>query len=265
MPSGKFSQVSIGETIGCLEVIEVLPVTGNPRVRCACHACGSSHYTNSYSELRRNQRRAQTKGRDVTCGCGTRAALSEAKRNPCAKSHKKSYHVWRMMLKRCNDPTYQAYPNYGARGIQVCERWHVYANFVADMGEPPDKHDLERKDNMRGYSPENCGWRTRRRNANNKRNNRHININGVQYTVSQAARKFDVPPSTALYRATRGSDVAYKGNYSKLVRGKFYTDGVRTLCIADWGKLWCVPHTTARAKVKRMLQTGELQNAKPTL
>lgn len=264
MPKGKFSKVSIGEKIGSLEVLEVIPVKGTPRVRCLCHVCGSTSYTNAYSEVQRNQRRATAKGRDFTCGCGTGAAISESRSNPTAKSYKKSYHVWRMMLKRCNDPTHQAYKNYGARGITVCERWKSYENFVADMGEPPNKHDLERKDNMRGYSPDNCGWRTRQRNANSKRTNRHVYIGDTRYTYAQAARKLGIPHNTVAYRTAHGIDVSAVGNRTKFAKGKFYTDGAITLCITAWGKLWGIPHTTARAKVKRMLVTGELRDAKPT-
>lgn len=262
MPSGKFSKVSVGERIGCLEVRSFARQDGVVRVVCHCHACGSCGYTNTYNEVWRNQRRAAKRGRDFTCGCGTASALSESKIVRDAKSYKRSYHVWRMMLKRCNDPEYKAHHNYGGRGITVCERWHSYVNFVADMGEPPLKHDLERKDNSRGYSPDNCGWRTRQRNCNNRRVNVHVVIGNTTYTVSQAARRFGLSASTVAYRRKAGLPITSKVNHTKRVRGKFYSDGVQTLCITDWAKMWGLAHTTARAQIERLVASGGMTHAR---
>jgi len=63
------------------------------------------------------------------------------------------------MLQRCNNPNDKAYRNYGGRGIKVCERWHKFENFLADMGMPPNsKLELDRIDNARGYEPGNVRW-----------------------------------------------------------------------------------------------------------
>ena len=258
MPSGKFSKVSVGERIGHLEVRSFARQDGVVRVVCRCHACGSDGYINAYSEVHRNQRRATKRGRDFTCGCGTSSALSEAKAVPDAKSYKRSYHVWRTMLKRCNDPEHKAYHNYGARGITVCDRWHSYRNFVDDMGEPPEKHDLERKDNSRGYSRDNCGWRTRQRNCNNKRNNVHVVVGSTTYTLAQAARRFGVARSTVAYRNKAGLPITPKENHTKRVKGKFYSDGTHTMCLTEWAQHWGIPLTTARGRVKRLAVSGEM-------
>ena len=61
------------------------------------------------------------------------------------KSH--IYLVWAAMLTRCNNSNSAFYPDYGGRGIRVCDRWKVFDNFIADMGEPEIGMTLDRIDN----------------------------------------------------------------------------------------------------------------------
>jgi len=70
----------------------------------------------------------------------------------------KAHSVWQSIVQRCYNSNNESYHRYGGRGILMSERWRDFNNFLADMGQPPDKHEIHRKDNDLGYSKDNCIW-----------------------------------------------------------------------------------------------------------
>lgn len=117
------------------------------------------------------------------------------------------YRAWQTMRLRCTVPTNAAYPNYGGRGIKVCDRWlHSPAAFIADMGpKPTAAHELDRyPDNNGHYEPGNCRWATRSENDRNRRSNRLIELDGETLPLVAWAERYGIARDTLRKRLEAG-------------------------------------------------------------
>lgn len=101
------------------------------------------------------------------------------------KSKTKLYHVWHSMRQRCTNSKSLNYTNYGGRGITICPEWQEFEQFEKwscengyDESAEKRKCTLDRIDNNKGYSPDNCRWVDPKTQNNNKRNNRLITYKG---------------------------------------------------------------------------------------
>jgi hypothetical protein len=105
------------------------------------------------------------------------------------------------MKRRCYSPSYIGFKNYGGRGIRICERWLTFENFYADMGDPPEGYSLDRKDNDKDYSSDNCQWSD---NLTQRRNQRRypMMVNGVP--LPELARQHGIDKATLWHRIKRG-------------------------------------------------------------
>jgi len=128
--------------------------------RCRCD-CGN------FASIRGHALRKLT---STSCGC-VRRELSRRMGQRTAKHHRSTstvYWRWKNMLNRCRDPENRYFDRYGGRGISVCDRWQIFENFFADMGDPPPETYLERRNNDGNYEPSNCYWASRQEQDLNK-------------------------------------------------------------------------------------------------
>lgn len=119
------------------------------------------------------------------------------------------YNTWVGMIGRCHDKDNKDYLRYGARGISVCEIWrndfNSFKHWAANSSRKPNT-TLDRVDNEKGYSPENCRWATPKEQANNRRNNVYVTIGGITKTITQWCDLCGIPINQIRKRLQKGMD-----------------------------------------------------------
>jgi len=110
------------------------------------------------------------------------------------------------MKQRCLDQKSKTYPDYGGRGIRVCERWiESFEDFLADVGiRPSDRHSIDRIDNDGHYEPGNVRWATRAEQQRNRRTNRWITVNGETRVLEDRATLRGIAPTVISGRLKDG-------------------------------------------------------------
>lgn len=151
-------------------------------------------------------------GSTVSCGCYIRELRKTlprlGARTTCHNHLHPLYSVWWSMHVRCYNPKNKRWSRYGGRGIEVCERWNVFENFVEDMPERPYGYSIDRIDNDGNYEPGNCRWADAKMQGNNSSTTRIIEYKGDRLSITQFAEKYHMKVATLWARLKKGMSIA---------------------------------------------------------
>ena len=170
----------------------------------------------------------------------------------------RTYTTWVSMRARCKYKSSPSYPNYGRRGITVCERWaSSFENFLEDMGVRPEGTSIDRIDNDGSYTPENCKWSTRKEQNRNQRRCRMRTWKGETLPLIVWAERTGFHEETIRSRLRRGLNVedALTQPLTPPVpppRPKTtITVGNKSLNLKEWSGVTGTPVSTLKSRLHR--------------
>lgn len=151
-------------------------------------------------------------GRATNCGCMTVEIRRKkaSKHGITAGGKPRTFVIWNGMKLRCLNPKATSYPNYGARGITICDEWMSFENFhnwAINNGYGDDK-EIDRIDNDGNYCPENCRWVDRKFNRLHQRRIRNIEISGEILSINAWCKKVGISKTIA-YKYLHKSEEAF--------------------------------------------------------
>lgn len=195
-----------GQRFGRLVAVEFSGQVGRRKTQWVCQCdCGNKIIVDT-CHLR--------SGHSKSCGCISTERIKYLNYKT-GMANTRLYRTYRNMLNRCYWKRSIMFENYGGRGIGVCEEWRnkengfeVFAKWSFENGYT-DELTLDRIDNNGNYSPENCRWVDMYVQANNKRNNWRLKVNGEIDTVGNWARRLNVSYWNLLHYAKGGKNMKY--------------------------------------------------------
>ena len=177
--------------------------------RCECGKTKILRYNNVISD------------HTLSCGCFNKEARKfngyfsikhgESRRGKLTLEYK----TWSTIKTRCNNPKAIEYKNYGGRGIKLCKEWRYdYLQFLKDMGRKPDKsYSIERINNNKGYSKNNCNWIPKKEECRNKQNS--VIYNGE--LASEASKRLKMSRWAIILRIRDGWSLKRAFNTPKII------------------------------------------------
>lgn len=167
--------------------------------KCQCD-CGNEVIKRSYY-LRRAVK--------PSCGCWKKEMASRL-HTKHGKRNTRLYEIWKAMKQRCSNPNHAKYEYYGGKGVEVCSEWQndfqAFYDWAMANGYA-DNLTIDRIDNDKGYSPNNCRWETVKNQHNHTSANRYITYNGEIHTLAEWGEIVKIKPSTIYDRLSCGWSV----------------------------------------------------------
>lgn len=190
---------NIGKVYGELTVLEfVSSRPGSATYKCEC-SCGT--VKNFFiGNLRQ--------GKTTSCGCLARELTSKRSKTH-GERFSRMYRTWTNIKSRCYNRDVSSYKHYGAKGITMCSKWvnsyEAFRDWSLANGYRDDL-SIDRIENSKGYTPDNCRWADATEQSRNRDYAWHITIDGVTKHAKDWCREYNVNYKTACTRKYRGWD-----------------------------------------------------------
>ena len=168
-----------------------------PRWWCQC-SCGSDPIAVQQSKLK------DKKHGQKSCGCIGREKTAERNRQNAqhGMSHTRLYKIWKGRHTRCYNKNDEHYPDYGERGITICDEWiddyNTFYQWAIKTGYN-DTLTIDRINVNGNYESDNCRWITVQQQQNNRRNNVILTYNGESHTIKEWADILGIEKHSKLY------------------------------------------------------------------
>lgn len=183
-----------GQRFGRLVVVERY-YTGkegsgqNAKWLCRCD-CGNYHVVFSH---------CLASGGVKSCGC-----LLRDKHLSHGQTGTRLYNVWNGIKQRCLNENDKLYPDYGGRGITICDLWRenfeIFKEWAIANGYDENakrgKCTIDRIDNDGNYEPTNCRITDMKVQANNRRSTVYFDYLGERFTINQLSELLGIPRAT---------------------------------------------------------------------
>ena len=201
-----------GDRFGLLTLVEDVGMQSSKRCWRVLCDCGTEKV------IRENNLKT---GTSVSCGCHLRDVL-KARNWKYGLGSTAESQAWRDMRKRCFNPKDPNYPNYGGRGIDIDPRWDDFMTFLSDVGpKPRTDYTLDRRDNERGYWPDNVRWVPMVVQQRNKRTNCVLEIAGVRRVLVEWADIYGIDRGTMHHRYKKVTELGLPLETILIPKGDF--------------------------------------------
>lgn len=163
----------------------------------------------------------------------------------------REYRIWARMCFRCRNKNSSDWKHYGGRGINVCERWaNSFLLFLADMGECPKNHSIDRINGLKGYEKSNCRWATRAQQARNTSRTKLIEYRGKTQCLTDWANELGLRFGALLFRMKKGMSFREAISYdSSRGNGRYFTFKGETMNISQWSRKMGIKYVTLHQRL----------------
>lgn len=164
--------------------------------------------------------------------------------------------IWHDMKYRCNNPNCHAYKNYGGRGITVCKEWEDSYDAFVDWALSNGYNDsltIDRIDNNKEYSPDNCKWSTYKEQGNNTRSCHRISYNGETHTIAEWGTIMGISPTTIRTRLCCGwneIDAITTKRIHEPHKTRYYTYNGKTQTVSQWAQEMNIKYSALSSRLQ---------------